>query len=76
MIGTSESPREIDFTAFINKAKSLKPDVFYNDFFAGDAIASFKQAYEWDSQDFDDVNAFITNVVGSGIPKTWQGSMP
>jgi branched-chain amino acid transport system substrate-binding protein len=71
VIGTSESPQgTIDFTAFINKAKSLKPDVFYNDFFAGDAIASFKQAYELGlSRTSTMFNAFITNVVGSGIPE-------
>ncbi len=71
VIGLSESPQgTIDYTAAINKAKSLKPDVFYNDFFAGDAIASFKQAYELGlSKDTRMFSAWITNVVGSGIPE-------
>ena len=71
VIGLSESPQgTIDYTAAINKAKSLKPDVFYNDFFAGDAIASFKQAYELGlSKDTTMFSAWITNVVGSGIPE-------
>jgi len=71
VIGLSESPQgTIDYTAAINKAKSMKPDVFYNDFFAGDAIASFKQAYELGlSKDTTMFSAWITNVVGSGIPE-------
>jgi ABC-type branched-subunit amino acid transport system substrate-binding protein len=71
MIGVSESPQgTIDFTAAINKAKSMKPDLFYNDFFAGDAIASFKQAYELGLyKDSSMFSAWITNVVGAGIPE-------
>jgi branched-chain amino acid transport system substrate-binding protein len=71
VIGVSESPQgTIDYTSFINKAKSMKPDVFYNDFFAGDAIASFKQAYELGLHKTSTMfSAFITNVVGMGIPE-------
>ena len=71
MIGLSESPQgTIDYTAAINKAKSMKPDAFFNDFFAGDAIASFKQAYELGLyKDTSVFSAWITNVVGSGIPE-------
>jgi len=71
VIGLSESPQgTIDYTAFINKAKSMKPDVFYNDFFAGDAIASIKQSYELGlNKTSPAFNAWITNVVGSGIPE-------
>lgn len=71
VIGLSESPQgTIDYTSFINKAKSMKPDVFYNDFFAGDSIASFKQAYELGLYKTSTMfSAFITNVVGSGIPE-------
>ncbi len=70
VVGLSESPQgTIDFTSAINKAKSMKPDIFYSDFFAGDAIACFKQAYELGVyKDSSVFNAFITNVVGSGIP--------
>jgi ABC-type branched-subunit amino acid transport system substrate-binding protein len=71
VIGLSESPQgTLDFTAAINKAKSMKPDVFYDDFFAGDAISSIKQAYELGLSKTSTVfNAFITNVVGNGIPE-------
>ena len=71
VIGVSESPvGTIDYTSFINKAKSMKPDVFYNDFFAGDSIASFKQAYELGlSRSTTLFSAWITNVVGAGIPE-------
>ncbi|MCX5819939.1 MAG: ABC transporter substrate-binding protein [Deltaproteobacteria bacterium] len=71
VIGVSESPQgTMDYTSAINKAKSMKPDVFYNDFFAGDSIASFKQAYELGlSKDATMFSAFITNVVGTGIPE-------
>lgn len=71
VVGLSESPQgTIDFTSAINTAKSMKPDLFYNDFFAGDAIASFKQAYELGLYKTSSIfNAWITNVVGSGIPE-------
>jgi branched-chain amino acid transport system substrate-binding protein len=71
IIEVSESPQgTLDYTAAINKAKSMKPDVFLNDFFAGDAIASFKQAYELGlSKETTMFSAWITNVVGTGIPE-------
>jgi hypothetical protein len=47
VIGFSESQLgTIDYTPAVNKAMSLKAEVFYNDFFGGGAIASFKHAYE------------------------------
>jgi branched-chain amino acid transport system substrate-binding protein len=72
VITRSESPQgTMEYTSFINQAKSMKPDMFYNDFFGGDAIASFKQAYELGLYKTTSVfNAFITNVVGSGIPES------
>ncbi len=71
VIGFSESPLgTTDFTAAIGKAKSLRPDVFYSNFFAKDAIASFKQAYEQGLYRNTTIfNAWITNVVGQGIPE-------
>jgi branched-chain amino acid transport system substrate-binding protein len=71
VIGVSESPQgTIEYTSFINTAKSMKPEVFYNDFFAGDSIASFKQAYELGLYKTSTMfSAFITNVVGMGIPE-------
>jgi ABC-type branched-subunit amino acid transport system substrate-binding protein len=71
VIGLSESQLgTIDFTPAINKAMSLKAEVFYNDFFGGDAIASFKQAYELGlSKQTLLFNAWMTNVVAQGIPE-------
>jgi branched-chain amino acid transport system substrate-binding protein len=71
VITRTESPQgTMEYTAFINQAKSMKPDMFYNDFFGGDAIASFKQAYELGLYKTSSVfNAFITDVVGGGIPE-------
>jgi ABC-type branched-subunit amino acid transport system substrate-binding protein len=70
IIGVAEVPAgTVDFTSVINKAKSLKPDVFVNCHFGGDAIASFKQSYELGLQKTTTMfNTWITNVVASGIP--------
>ncbi|RPJ04639.1 MAG: hypothetical protein EHM36_09740, partial [Deltaproteobacteria bacterium] len=59
----------VDFSSIINKAKSLKPDVFVSCHFGGDAIAAFKQAYELGLYKVTTVfSTWITNVVASGIP--------
>ena len=70
VIGLSESSQgTVDFSSAINKAKALKPDVLYDDFFSGDAIASIKQSHELGlNKTSSTFNAFITNVVASGIP--------
>jgi branched-chain amino acid transport system substrate-binding protein len=70
VVGMSESSMgTIDYTPAINKAISLNPDVFYNDFFGGDAIASFKQAHELGLDKTSIMfNAWMTNVVAVGIP--------
>jgi branched-chain amino acid transport system substrate-binding protein len=71
LVGFAESPMgTIDYTSMINKAKSLKPDVFYDDFFAGDAIASIKQSHELGLSKVSLIfNAWTTNVVAMGIPE-------
>jgi branched-chain amino acid transport system substrate-binding protein len=71
VIGLWESPQgTIDYTSAISKAKSLKPEVFYTDFFSGDAIASIKQAHEVGLNRTSTIfNAFISNVVAMGIPE-------
>jgi ABC-type branched-subunit amino acid transport system substrate-binding protein len=71
VIGLAESPQgTLEFTSVLNKAKSLKPDVLFNDFFAGDAIASIKQAHEIGLNKTAVIfNAWTTNVVGLGIPE-------
>jgi len=77
VVGVAESPLgTVDFTASINRAKSLKPDVLYDDFFAGDAIASLKQAYDLGlTRDVVPFNAFTANVVALGIPADVLGSL-
>jgi len=71
VVGLAESPQgTLDYTSAINKAKAIKPDVFFNDFFAGDAIASVKQSYELGLNHVSTIfNAWTTNVVGMGIPE-------
>ncbi len=70
IVGFAEYPAgNVDFSAAINKALEIKPDVFMACQFAGDAIAIFKQAYDMglhkESMLF---NTWTTNVVGKGIP--------
>jgi ABC-type branched-subunit amino acid transport system substrate-binding protein len=70
IVGFAEYPAgTVDFTAAINKALDVKPDVFMACQFAGDAIALFKQAYDMglhkESMLF---NSFTTNLVAKGIP--------
>ena len=63
------SPGNVDDSAAINEAMRLKPDVFLASQFSGDAIALFKQAYDMGLTKVTiPFNAFITNVVGMGIP--------
>ena len=70
IIGVDETPLgTVDFSSVLNKVKSLKPEIFINCHFGGDAIASFKQAYELGLPRVTTMfNAWITNVVASGIP--------
>jgi len=70
VVGFAEYPLgNVDFSAAINKALEVKPDVFMACQFGGDAIAIFKQAYDMglhkQSMMF---NTWTTNVVGKGIP--------
>lgn len=71
LVGFAESPMgTIEFTSLINKAKGLKPEVVYNDFFGGDAIASIKQSHELGLNKVSILfNAWTTNVVAMGIPE-------
>ncbi|HAK47543.1 MAG TPA: hypothetical protein DCO79_16680 [Spirochaeta sp.] len=70
VVGFAEYPKgTVDFTAAINKALEVKPDVFMACQFGGDAIALFKQAYDMglhkESLLF---NTWTTNLVAKGIP--------
>ncbi len=70
IIGFEENPKgTVDYSAIINKAKNLKPDIFITCMFGGDAIAILKQAYELGLYKVCPMfNAFITNVVATGLP--------
>lgn len=70
VVGFAEYPKgNVDFSAAINKALKVKPDVFMACQFGGDAIALFKQAYDMglhkESMLF---NTWTSNLVGKGIP--------
>lgn len=71
VVGLAESPiGTIDYTSAINKAMAIKPDVFFNDFFGADAIASFKQSYELGLYNVSTMfHAWTVNTVGIGIPE-------
>jgi len=71
IIGFAEVPKgTIDYTSIINKAIGMKPDIFITCMFASDAIAVLKQAYELGLYKVSTVfNAWITNVVATGIPE-------
>ena len=70
VIGFAEYAKgNVDFSTAINEAKSLKPDVFLFCQFGGDAIAVIKQAADMGLMEMTiPFNAWITNVVGKGIP--------
>ena len=58
-----------DYSAIINKALSLKPDIFITAMFGGDAINCLKQAYDSGLYDVCTMfNTWITNVVATGLP--------
>jgi len=58
-----------DFTTVLQKVRAAKPDVFISAQFAGDAIALLKQCHQMGlNKEMTIFNAFITNVVGKGLP--------
>ncbi|MFA5513870.1 MAG: ABC transporter substrate-binding protein [Sphaerochaetaceae bacterium] len=66
----------VDYSAGINEAMRLKPDVFLASNFSADAIALFKQAYDMGLTKVTiPFNAFITNVVGMGIPSAARADL-
>ena len=59
----------VDYSAVINKALKVKPDVFVTTMFGGDAIANMKQAYDMGLYDVSTIfNVWTANVVAKGIP--------
>jgi ABC-type branched-subunit amino acid transport system substrate-binding protein len=60
----------VDYSAVINKALKVKPDVFVSTMFGGDAIANLKQAYDMGLYDVSTIfNVWTANVVAKGIPE-------
>jgi ABC-type branched-subunit amino acid transport system substrate-binding protein len=58
-----------DFTTVLQKVRAAKPDIFISAQFAGDAIALLKQVQQMGlNKEMTIFNAFITNVVGKGLP--------
>ena len=70
IIGVEEVPKgTADYSAIINKALALKPDIFITAMFGGDAINCLKQAYDSGLYDTCTMfNTWITNVVATGLP--------
>jgi len=70
IVGLAEVPKgTTDYTAIINKALAVKPDVFVTCMFGGDAIACINQAQQLGlSKECLIFNTWITNVVATGIP--------
>ena len=70
VVGFEEYPKgTVDFSAAINKALKVKPDVFMSVQFGGDAIAIFKQAYDMGlHKETMLFNTWTTSLVGKGIP--------
>ena len=70
IVGFAEVPKgTTDYTAIINKALAVKPDVFITCMFGGDVIACLNQAHELGlSKQCTIFNTWITNVVATGVP--------
>jgi len=71
IVGFAEVPKgTTDYTAIINKALAVKPDVFITCMFGGDVIACINQAQELGlAKQCTIFNTWITNVVATGIPE-------
>jgi branched-chain amino acid transport system substrate-binding protein len=71
IVGAEELPKGApDYSAVINKALALKPDVFSTNHFAGDAITCLKQAYDMGLHKHSMLfNAWTTYEVAMGIPE-------
>jgi len=58
-----------DYTTVLQKVRAAKPDVFIASQFAADAVALLKQVHQMGlNKEMTIFNAFITNVVGKGLP--------
>ena len=70
IVGVEESQRgTLDYSAVINKALAIKPDVFSVNMFGGDAVACIKQAYDMGMHKVSMIfNTWTLLEVGMGIP--------
>ncbi len=77
IVGAEQLPKGApDYSAAINKALALKPDVFITNHFGGDAIATIKQAYDMGLHKHSLlVNAWTTYEVAMGIPEAAAAEM-
>lgn len=65
-----------DFTTVLQKVRAAKPDVFIFAQFGADAVALLKQVQQMDlGNEMTIFNAFITNVVAKGVPRSTQGRL-
>ena len=71
IVAVEELPKgTVDYSAVINKALKMKPDVFVTTMFGGDAIANMKQAYDMGLYDVTTIfNVWTANIVAKGIPE-------
>jgi len=71
VVGYTEYPNgNLEFSAAINKAMILKPDVFMAVQMGGDAIALFKQAYDMGLMDMmKTFSTWTANYIATSIPR-------
>ncbi len=77
IVGVEENQRgTLDYSAVINKALAIKPDVFSVNMFGGDAVACIKQAYDMGMHKVSMLfNTWTLLEVGMGIPEAALAEM-
>jgi branched-chain amino acid transport system substrate-binding protein len=77
IVGVEENQRgTLDYSAVINKALAVKPDVFSVNMFGGDAVACIKQAYDMGLHKVSMLfNTWTLLEVGMGIPEAALAEM-
>jgi len=77
IVGVEENQRgTLDYSAVINKALAIKPDVFSVNMFGGDAVACIKQAYDMGMHKVSMIfNTWTLLEVGMGIPEAALAEM-
>jgi ABC-type branched-subunit amino acid transport system substrate-binding protein len=77
IVGVEENQRgTLDYSAVINKALAIKPDVFSVNMFGGDGVACIKQAYDMGMHKVSMIfNTWTLLEVGMGIPEAALAEM-